>query len=89
MNKTISDRIVETHLIGREAVFHTNDDFGTGTKYEFTPNGIAEYISDTGGYVTDVITEEELVSAGGVITIPVGSTLDEALQILLDAINPA
>lgn len=88
-NKTIADRVARAINTGHEAKFYTNDELATDTEYEFTPNGIAEYVSDTGGYVTDVVTEEELVSAGGGITIPAGSTLDEALQILLDAINPA
>lgn len=34
-------------------------------------------------------TQAELTSAGAAITIPVGSTLDEALQIILDAVDPA
>lgn len=33
-------------------------------------------------------TQEELTSAGAAITIPAGSTLDEALQIILDAVDP-
>lgn len=34
-------------------------------------------------------TQEELESAGAAITIPVGSTLDEALQIIIDAVDPS
>lgn len=89
--KTISERIVDAYHTGREAVFHTNDIEDTGDKYEFTPAGLVDFIGDTGGYVTpaDLLTQQELVSVGTeAITIPAGSTLDQALQIIIDAIDP-
>lgn len=36
----------------------------------------------------EVVITAELVSEGEDITIPAGSTLEEALQIILDAVDP-
>lgn len=97
--KTIAERIVDAYHAGAEAIFYYED-----VPYFFTPAGIADYIGDSQGYVTDdeitdfitveqvmdgVLTEVEIISAGGAITIPAESTLVEALQILADAIDPA
>lgn len=86
--KTIAERIVDAYHAGREAIFYENDNDDTGASYQFTPEGLAEYIGNGAGYITEVVTGAELVSAGGNITIPSGSTLDAALQIIIDAVDP-
>lgn len=83
--KTIVERIVDAYHAGKEAVFWSNDSLGTGTQYSFTPDGLADYIAAEGA---EVETGAELVSAGGAITIPAGSTLNAALQIIIDAVDP-
>lgn len=88
MSKTIADRLNEVHNTGKEAEFYDNDTLKTGTAYEFTPTGLLSYIAAEGGYLTETVTGAELVSAGAAITIPTGSTLNAALQIIIDAVDP-
>lgn len=85
-NQTIADRINRAINTGREAKFYANDTLSTGTEYEFTPEGLKTFLEDEGDF--EVVTQAQLVSGGAAITIPAGSTLDEALQIVIDAIDP-
>jgi hypothetical protein len=86
--KTIAERLVDAYHAGREAAFYTDDVNDTGTRYEFTPDGILGYVSTEGAFLTETVTGAELVSAGAAITIPAGSTLNEALQLIIDAVDP-
>lgn len=87
-NKTIAERIVDAYHAGKDAIFHTNDVASTGSAYLFTPDGLSDYIAAESGYITEVVTSAELTSAGGNLTIPAGSTLDEAIQLIIDAVDP-
>ena len=85
-NKTIADRLNAAINTGREAKFYGTDSTSTGTEYEFTPDGLKTWLADEGDL--EAVTQVELTSGGTAITIPAGSTLDEALQIVIDAIDP-
>jgi len=68
-NKTIADRVVRAANVGREAKFYSDDALSSGTEYEFTPDGLASYIS-----AADVVV-------AGTDGLDAG-TIQEALQAL-------
>ena len=69
-NKTIADRIVSAANVGKEAKFHSDDALSSGTEYEFTPAGLASYIT---GRADVVVAGTDGLDAG---------TVQEALQAL-------
>lgn len=46
VNKTFVDRIVAAQNTGKEVKFYTQDALSSGTEYEFTPSGLADYMRD-------------------------------------------
>lgn len=74
-----SERIVESAYTGTEAEFYTNDTLVTGTRYEFTPNGIGQWIyrdflNGLASTTALVGTERLIIQKNGV---PVRTTLQD------------
>ena len=86
--KTIAERIVDAYHAGGEAIFHSSDSDDYGQSFQFTPSGLLDYITYEGVFLEDVVTSFELTSAGGNLTIPADSTLEEAIQLIIDAVDP-
>ncbi len=68
-NKTIADRINDAKDTGKEAKFYSTDATSSGTEYEFTPEGLASYLTA----IDTVVAGTDGLDAG---------TIQEALQAL-------
>lgn len=86
-NKTIADRVLEAVGTGKEVKFHATDATSSGTEYEFTPAGLATYISTDSGVLT--ATDASAIAAVTAANIVVdgtdglaAGTIQEALQAL-------
>jgi len=76
-NKTIADRIVAAKDTGEEAKFYSTDATSSGTAYEFTPAGIADYLVTEEGFNTSTLSQGAAVAD---LTDDTGVTADDTVE---------
>lgn len=73
---TIADRIAAAKDTGKEAIFFGNEDANTGTEYEFTPAGIADYLAAEEGFTSGVTQAAAITSLTDNTGSPANNTLE-------------